>query len=292
MKHRAGRAVVTGSAGFLGRHLAAGLEQAGYAVLRIDGVSMDAGDFFRYGTGFAADVAIHCAAVGADRQSIDSSPLALAVNFELDAALFRWAAEARPRRVVYISSSAAYPVLLQRDEGQRVALKETFINPGSPQQPDGIYGWAKLTGERLAALARDAGVPVSIVRPFSGYGEDQGTRFPFRALAARAQRREDPFTVWGSGSQVRDFIHVDDIVAAIMVMVREGIDGPVNLGTGRGVTAAELAGMFCTAEGYAPEIKPTGEHEGVSYRVADTSLMEAFYVPKVDLALGIRRILA
>ena len=286
------RAAVTGSSGFLGRHLAAGLDQAGYEVYRIDGIHRDAKDFFRYGPSLFPDidVIIHCAAVGADRQSIDSTPLSLAVNFELDAALFSWAARAQPRRVVYISSSAAYPVVLQQHAAG--PLKETLIDLDYPQRPDGIYGWAKLTGERLAALARDAGVPVSVVRPFSGYGEDQGIKFPFGALAARAQRRENPFEVWGSGLQVRDFIHVDDITAAVLVMIRDEIDGPVNLGTGRGVSMLELVQMFCVAAGHERVVlHPTGEHEGVACRVADIARMLQFYTPRVTLEEGIARML-
>jgi UDP-glucose 4-epimerase len=287
------RALVTGSAGFLGRHLCAALEDQGYLTMRVD-KSRTAADARKY---FQAsprtdyfDVVLHCAAVGADRASIDSSPLSLAVNFELDAGLFRWAERARPGRVVYFSSSAAYPtVLQQRDSGHR--LSERDINLRHPQAPDGIYGWAKLTGERLAALARDAGVPVSVVRPFSGYGEDQGERFPFRALAARARRCEDPFTVWGSGAQVRDFIHVDDIVAAVMRMVSEGIDGPVNLGTGRGISMLDLAAEICAAAGHHPRLDVTGRHEGVSYRVADPALLQMICPPKVTLEEGVARMM-
>ncbi len=288
------RALVTGSKGFLGRHLCAALDRRGYQVLRMDAGAYDALDFFRRPVRTERfDVVLHCAAVGADRASIDSTPLALAENFELDAALFRWAAQARPRRVVYFSSSAAYPVAFQR-LGLVHHLREDDISPRYPQNPDGIYGWCKLTGERLAALARDHLAPhtaVSVVRLFSGYGEDQGERFPFGALAARAQRREDPFTLWGSGMQVRDFIHVDDIVVGIMHVIKEGISGPVNLGTGRGVSMGDLAVLFCAKAGYTPEIKTTGEHEGVGYRVADVARLHRFYKPRVSLEEGVERMM-
>lgn len=285
------RALVTGSQGFIGRHLCHALVLADYRVLGVD-QDRDALTFFHTYDPLLPhyDVVFHCAAVGADRGSIDKTPLALAANLELDAAFFQWADRVRPGRVVYLSSSAAYPTVLQQPaSGHR--LTERDINLRHPQAPDGIYGWIKLTGERLAALAQAAGVSVSVVRPFSGYGEDQGTRFPFGALAARAQAREDPFTVWGSGEQVRDFIHVDDITAALMVIISEGIDGPVNLGSGRGFSPLTLAEMFCVEAGYRPRFKPTGQHEGVSYRVADPRAMEEFYVPKVSLEEGVERMM-
>ena len=280
-------ALVTGSAGFLGRHLKEALLATGYAVRHVD-AKEDARNLFRNEDG-SYDVVVHAAAVGADRASIDTGPLALAVNFELDAGLFGWAARTRPGRVVYLSSSAAYPVILQQP-GASFPLHEAAVNPRYPQEPDGIYGWCKLTGERLAALARDAGVPVTVVRPFSGYGEDQSERFPFGSFAARARRREDPFTIWGTGEQVRDFIHVDDIVAAIMVMIGEGISGPVNLGTGTGTMLLDLAGMFCHEAGYRPVVEAHPEKpSGVVYRVADVTAMNEFHTAKISLDEGVAR---
>ncbi len=291
-------AAVTGNAGFLGRHFCRALDDAGYQITGVDLVDgADARDFFRYSRN-RYDLVIHAAAAGADRASIDHAPLILAANFELDAGLFSWAARTRPGRVIYLSSSAAYPVAFQTGRpsatfGQSAALhlREEFVNLDYPQQPDGIYGWCKLTGERLAALACGAGIPVTVVRAFSGYGEDQGGRFPFGALAGRAMRREDPFTVWGTGEQARDFIHVDDIVAAVMVMVEQGISGPVNLGTGRATTISELARMFCAQAGYDPVIEPKpGAPAGVAYRVADITAMSEFYTAKITLEEGVERV--
>ncbi len=290
-------ALITGSAGFLGRHFAQRLAGEDWLLRCVDG-QQDARDVFRH-EGGRYDLVIHCAAVGADRASIDGSPLTLAANLELDAGLFQWAARARPGRVVYLSSSAAYPVSHQNGLAAVPAgypplfpLREEFINLDYPQQPDGIYGWCKLTGERLAVLARGAGVNVTVCRPFSGYGEDQGERFPFGALAARAVRREDPFMIWGTGEQVRDFIHADDIVTAVMTMVSEGIDGPVNLGTGRATTMTELARMLCGEAGYDPVIEPKPDAPtGVAYRAADVTRMSEFHTPKITLEEGVERVM-
>lgn len=287
-------ALVTGSAGFIGRHMAHALGAAGYRVGGIDIAyargPQDALDYFRTAD-YRVDVIVHAAAAGADRASIDRTPLVLAANLELDAALFRWAARTRPGRVVYLSSSAAYPVCLQVHLAVGgLRMSEEDIDLDAPEQPDQLYGWAKLTGERLAVLARAAGVPVTVVRPFSGYGEDQGERFPFGALAARAARRESPFTIWGSGHQVRDFIHVDDITAAILTMITEGIDGPVNLGTGRATSMRDLAGLMCAAAGYQPEFRPLPDRpSGVAYRVADITRMSEFFTPKISLEEGVAR---
>jgi nucleoside-diphosphate-sugar epimerase len=298
------RALVTGSAGFIGRHMAAALEAAGYDVLGIDldgPVHWDALDFFneqppsegcaRMLPRGAFGVVVHAAAVVGGREVIDGDPLAQAVNLELDAAMFRWAARTRPGRVVYLSSSAMYPVGYQGADFH-LPLREDMAYTGLAGDPDQLYGWTKLTGEKLAALARANGVPVTVVRPFSGFGEDQSTDYPFPAFAARARAREDPFTVWGDGRQVRDFIHVDDICAAILTMIRDGIDGPANLGTGRATSMRDLAAMMCAAAGYEPEIKTLpGKPSGVAYRVADVTRMREFYEPAVSLEDGVERAL-
>jgi nucleoside-diphosphate-sugar epimerase len=315
------RALVTGDRGFLGRHFRAELEARGWDVHGCD--NDDAGpevtdcrNLFQYwDTAWMApgaphiDLVVHCAAVVGGRATIDGSPLETAVNLELDAAMFRWAARAKPGRVLYISSSAAYPVENQTESAARFRLhsidpyglrlsESDLLAPygsGHPSgtrpvhTPDQVYGWSKVMGEVLAARLREAGVPVTVVRPFSGYGHDQSPDYPFRAFLDRAVRREDPFRLW-CGDCTRDFIHVDDLVKGALAVVESGTERPVNLATGRGTSFLELAAMVCDAVGYAPEIIPDpAAPAGVAYRVGDPEWLHQIYVPAVDLELGIRR---
>ncbi len=291
------KALVTGDMGFLGRHFARELLRRGWSVAGVDIAAAepwDARDFFRFGT-TQFDLAIHCAAVVGGRQKFGGAPLDLAVDLSLDAGLFQWAMRTRPGRVVYISSSAAYPVSLQTDwcarRGRR--LVESDIDLDNVETPDLLYGWSKLTGELLARHTREAGVPVTVIRPFSGYGADQDECYPFRAFLERARRREDPFVVWGDGEQVRDFIHVSDVVGATLALVEAGVDGPVNLGTGRPTSFNELAALVPPAAGYRPAIAhQTAQPVGVRYRVADPSKMLNSYQPKVGLEEAVRQALA
>lgn len=289
-------ALVTGSAGFAGRHFTQALEERGYFVRGIDtAYGEDALDYFS--TNHARfSLVVHCAAVVGGRAVIDGDPLAQAVNLQLDAAMFRWALRARPGRVVYVSSSAAYPVHLQKLE-QRYRLTEDDIDSRFSRTaagvPDQLYGWAKLTGENLAHRARQAGLEVTVVRPFSGYGEDQDESYPFRAFAERAKARADPFEIWGNLFQCRDFIHIDDIVEATLRMCDRGIDGPVNLGTGVPTAMEHLAALFTRAAGYSPLLDMRKDAPtGVEYRVADVSALNEFYLPRVSLEEGVKRALA
>lgn len=302
-------ALVTGGAGFVGRHMARLLVDSGYDVVTVDlepaalaedplyrrnvrHVIQDVREFFRVDHR-RWDLVIHCAAVVGGRRKIEGAPLDLAVDLAIDADMFTGALRTRPGKVVYFSSSAAYPVWGMQDRDRHHALREDHIDLDIVRTPDHLYGWSKLTGEVLARHARNAGLDVLVIRPFSGYGTDQALDYPFPAYIDRASRRMDPFDVWGDGEQVRDFIHIDDICRAVLTAVDQGIEGPVNLGTGRATSFNDLADMVCTAAGYSPSIRHLpAEPVGVQYRVCDPTRMLEFYRPRVTLEEGIQRALS
>lgn len=281
--------LITGSAGFVGRHLRAALRDHGvYSVDLAD--QLDAAHFFNTRVE-RFDLVLHCAAFVNGRAGIDGSPAYLhAYNTALDAAMFAWALRNNPGRVVYFSSSAAYPAWDQY--GECDPLHEDLIEITEPGVPETSYGMSKLHGEQMAAEVRETGVPVTVLRPFSGYGPDQSLHYPFPSFIRRALDREDPFDVWGSGQQVRDWVHIDDLVGATLAAVDAGIDGPVNVCTGRGTSFDELAGMVTKMAGYSPEIRHREDKAaGVDYRVGDPSRMREFYTPQVSLEEGIARAL-
>ena len=286
------KVLITGSSGFVGRHFIQALD--GHDLATVDVVTgTDARDFFRLNhTRF--DLVIHLAAVVGGRAQIEGAPLSLAVDLAIDADMFRWALRTRPGRVVYFSSSAAYPIDLQNDLARPGRLRETDLKlSGNIGNPDLTYGWAKLTGEQLAHHAENEGVRVHVFRPFSGYGEDQDLAYPFPSFIRRAATRQDPFTIWGDGNQVRDWIHIDDIVAATLAAVEQDVPGPVNLCTGRDTSFNELAHLVCKQADYQPELRHILDApQGVAYRVGDPVKLNSFYTPKVALEDGIARALA
>ena len=290
------RVLLSGASGFVGRHLHCAFEDRGDAVTAIDlqpysGVDVqDALDFFRTDdTRF--DLAIHCAAIVGGRASIDGSPLGVATNLALDAWYFRWLVRTGTPRAVFFSSSAAYPVELQQP-GLVHRLAEEDIDLDNPRLPDASYGLAKVTGERLARYAEAEGCRVHVYRPFSGYGADQADVYPFPSFIARAQRRDNPFEIWGNGGSTRDWIHIDDLVGAVLAGVDQDITGPVNLGWGRATSFDDLARIVTKTAGYKPALKHLGDApQGVHHRVCDPSRMLAFYQPSVTLEEGVRRAL-
>ena len=241
-----------------------------------------------------ADV-YHFAAIVGGRAKIEGDPMKVALDLSIDAEFFFWICNHRPSRVLYPSSSAAYPISLQTDR-DAIALREPDINfQGNLGTPDMTYGWSKLTGEFLARIAaRHYDIPVACIRPFSGYGEDQDLSYPVPAIAARAAAREDPFEVWGSGNQGRDFIHIEDIIDFIMILMDQVKDGSAyNIGSGKLTSFLELIDLFTDFAGYKPVIKrlldkPVGVHS----RYSDMSLVnEKFgWKPKISLEEGMKRV--
>lgn len=291
------RALVSGSAGFVGRHMVAELTQRGWSVDECDTArstlsSDDALWWFRRRNSRRYDLVVHAAASAPHRSAIDTEPVHMARNLMLDASMFDWAVRTRQRRVLYLSSSAAYPIELQNAPNQRYRLQEDDIFLHYCEEPDASYGWTKLTGERLAEQARQAGVPVTVLRPFSGYGEDQSENFPFRAFVERARRRENPFAIWGGGYQVRDWIHIDDVVAGALAVAESETDQPVNLCTGVGTSMFEMSRRVCQTAGYTPKFETMpSKPGGVQHRVGDPMRFNRYYEAKIELDEGIHRAL-
>lgn len=237
----------------------------------------------------------HFAAIVGGRAKIDGDPMMVALDLSIDAEFFYWVCRYKPKRVLYPSSSAAYPINLQTDGGA-IALAEKDIQfDASLGQPDMTYGWSKLTGEYLAQIAaKYYGVSVACVRPFSGYGEDQDLTYPVPAIAARAAAKEDPFEVWGSGKQGRDFVHIDDCIDCILMAMDNISDGSaINIGSGKLTSFLDIIQLFTEFAGYEPTIKPLLDKPvGVHSRYANMDYVENTFgwKPKISVRDGMKRV--
>lgn len=306
--------LVTGGVGFVGRHFVKRFVADGHKVTVVDLCLVDSAvrvpfhqgyhiivdDFRRYCRIESCDqfdMIVHCAAMVGGRRLIDGDPIGVATNLAIDSDFFNWIVRGKKKKhIIYFSSSAVYPVELQ---GRRMncLLSETLQGFDSLRVglPETTYGFAKLAGEYLAKQAREHyGVDVKVYRPFGGYGEDQDLDYPFPSIVDRVFQRHNPVIVWGSGEQQRDFIHIDDIVEAVLATHdKEWPVTALNLGTGNGISFRRLAELACIVAGYEPQvINDASKPEGVFMRVADLCFLGRFYKPKISLVAGIERALA
>lgn len=285
------KVLITGDKGFVGRafHRRYGDQWD------IDGIDLKSGedcrDAFRW-LYKRYDLVIHLAAIVGGRLKIENDPLSVATDLSVDSEMFNWAVRTKQPRVVYYSSSAAYPINIQMGGRPKYfRLNEDEIRlTGQIREPDQTYGWVKLTGEMLAKYAAEKyGLKTYVFRPFSGYGTDQDLDYPFPSFMERAQKFNDPFVIWGNGNATRDFVHINDVVDATVAAVEQDFDKPVNLCTGRSTNFNQLADLACDAVDYSPDVlhlldKPVGALQ----RVGNPARMEQFYTPKITLEQGIR----
>ena len=141
-------------------------------------------------------------------------------------------------RYLFTSSIGVYqPADMFREDD----VWKTFPSPN-----DRFAGWAK----RMAELQAEAYQieygwdKISIVRPANVYGPydnfDPENAMVIPSLIRRAMEGESPLTVWGDGSPVRDFIHARAVARGMMMAVEQGINVPINLGSGDGVKIREI----------------------------------------------------
>ena len=242
------------------------------------------------------DYVFHLAAMVGGRLMIENHPLAVADDLAIDAAYWQWAEKARPRKTVAFSSCAAYPLKFQTIENSTLLTESMIDFKSDLGVPDLTYGWAKLTNEFLAQLAAQRhGLDSAVYRPFSGYGADQDLTYPFPAILQRVRALENsqsPFIVWGTGNQRRDFIHIDDIVRGVIHTMDDLHGGQaMNLSTGIGTSFKEFARLAVRLRGFWPEIVGAAEKpEGPFARVGDTTLQHQMgFVHKISLSHGIEQ---
>ncbi len=188
--------------------------------------------------------------------------------------------------------TTAYPNLLQRDPTELLFLTEEMVGP--PYDADNMYGWAKLMGElTLRAYARDWGLRSASCRYFTVYGERGKEDHAVIAMIARALVRQDPFEVWGTGEQIRNWTYVGDIVEGTILVGEKIDDGTaVNLGTMERTRVIDAAQEVLRYTEHRAEIRlrpdmPTGPIN----RVADNSLAKRLlgWEPKMKFIDGLHR---
>jgi nucleoside-diphosphate-sugar epimerase len=312
----AGRCVcITGGASFIGSHLAERLLQAGADVTIADDFSSGTrgnlatiGDRVRTLEGdlrelaFAvhalrgAEIVFHLAASHGGRGYIETHPADCSSNLLLDGAVLRAAHLNGVERFCFASSACVYPIELQA-EGQRQHLVECAadLRARSGASADGEYGWAKLMGEMaLAAYGRQYGMQGVSCRIFTAYGERENPTHAIIALILRALLQEDPFVIWGDGTQARNFTYVADLAQGLMAAAERITDcSAINLGSETAYSTLEVAHSIWELTGFRPASvnyqrhKPTGVH----YRNADSGRARCLmdWSATTSLEEGLRR---
>lgn len=238
------------------------------------------------------DCVIHAAGSVGSAATIRNGKInPIAVNVILSLRILQAACETGVERVLLFSSSTGYPALSR-------PVSEDDMWTGDPHPTYFGYGWMRRYVELLGQYTmQQTSLKVAIVRPSAIYGAYDnfmaGYGHVIPALIQRAVERENPFVVWGTGDEVRDFLHVSDLVKGCLLMLEKKADGePVNIGYGRETTMKETVSYILEAAGHTgAEIRyDSTKPQTIPYRAVDISKAEAClgFRPAVDLKSGIK----
>jgi GDP-L-fucose synthase len=194
-----------------------------------------------------------CAASTSGAAVIAATPLVhVTPNIVMNSQILEAAYFARVRKFIWLSSNAAYP-----PSGDR-PVKEDELFDGDPYETYFGVAWMKRYTEILCRMYSEKlknPMTTVVLRPSNIYGPyddyDFETSHVMAALIRRVVERHDPFEVWGTGDDVRDWIYIDDFIDA-MILAAEKIDtyNPLNIGLGEGHTVKEALQMMLEADGF------------------------------------------
>lgn len=175
-------------------------------------------------------------------------------------------------------------------------MSEDDLWNGFPSKHDWYGGWAKRMGEmQLETYKIQYGLKnYSIIRPANVYGpydDFSETSMVIPSLIKRIYKKEDPFEVWGDGSSIRDFIYSEDVANAMLYAVKNEINEPLNVGSGKGVSIKELVDTIIDIADYKPEIKwDINKPSGDKQRILNTERLNNHgFIPKINLKEGLIR---
>jgi len=186
---------------------------------------------------------------------------------------------------------------LQAEPGSDYLLKEDDADPFVEGKafPDLEYGWAKFMAEMtLQAYNRQYGMKTSSVRIFSSYGPRENESHAVVALIAKAFIKMDPFVIWSTGLQERNFTYVQDIVDALMIASKKITDGgTVNAGRDDRISLNHAADFIFELIGWTPKkiVHDISKPMGVASRAADLDRARDLlrWEPKVGYEEGFKK---
>ncbi|MBM3299105.1 MAG: NAD-dependent epimerase/dehydratase family protein, partial [Deltaproteobacteria bacterium] len=229
------KVLVTGGSGFVGTHFVKALLEQGARVrvpihsrpliVQNDGIEVVPGDLYNLQDCLAAcdgvDYVIHAAgAVAAAGVTVTNPMSAIAANLVLTVRVLEAAWSANVERILIFSSgTTAYPLTEH-------PVKEEEMWQAPPPPVYFGYGWMRRYLELLGQfVASRSDMGIAVCRPTATYGRyddfDPRTSHVIPALIRRAVEREDPFVVWGTGDEKRDFLHVTDLVRGCLLLLEK-----------------------------------------------------------------------
>jgi len=240
-------------------------------------------------------VVLAAAKVGGIKANIDAPVEFLIENLQIQNNVIRVAHEAGARKLLFLGSSCIYPKFAPQP------IPESALLSGPLEPTNEAYAIAKIAGVKLCqAFAREYGANFISAMPTNLYGPgdnfDLETSHALAALLRKAHEAKmsggGDMIVWGTGEPRREFLHVDDLAAAILFLL-EKYDSPeiINVGCGQDISIRQLAELICDVVGFRGELRwDRSKPDGTPRKLLDVSKIKKLgWQPTISLRDGVAR---
>ncbi|HEX4697288.1 MAG TPA: GDP-L-fucose synthase [Candidatus Udaeobacter sp.] len=291
---------VAGHRGMVGSALVRRLKTQGFvSVVTRERAELDLADESAVAKFFAAEkpnfVILAAAKVGGIKANNDFPVEFLLANLRIQNNVIRSAYEGGVRKLLFLGSSCIYPKLAPQP------IPETALLSGPLEPTNEAYAIAKIAGIKLCqAYSREYGANFISAMPTNLYGPndnfDLETSHVLAALIRKAHeaknRKTRELIVWGSGKPRREFLHVDDLASACLLLL-DKYDSPeiINVGYGEDISVRELAELICDVVGFNGELAwDATKPDGTPRKLLDVTRIRALgWQPEIALREGIAR---
>jgi GDP-L-fucose synthase len=289
---------VAGHRGMVGSALVCQLESKGFLNLLVRNRSeLDLRDESAVAKLFAEEkpavVILAASKVGGIKANIDHPVAFLLENLQIQNNVMDAAYENGVRKLLFLGSSCIYPKFAPQP------IPETALLSGPLEPTNEAYAIAKIAGIKLCqAYVREHGANFISMMPTNLYGPndnfDLETSHVLPALLRKAHeaktRKDRELIVWGSGKPRREFLHVDDLASACLLLL-EKYDSPeiINVGCGEDISIRELAELICDIVGFDGQLSwDATKPDGTPRKLLDVTKLRAFgWKPSTPLREGI-----
>ncbi|QNA83254.1 GDP-L-fucose synthase [Sphingomonas sp. So64.6b] len=217
-------------------------------------------------------------------------------NLMIETNVIEGARRAAVAKLVFLGSSCIFPKLAAQP------MAESALLTGPLEPTNQWYAIAKIAGLKLCeAYRRQYGCdfisaqPTNLYGPFDNFDLESSHVLP--ALMRKAHEAKlagaDTLSVWGSGTPLREFLHVDDLADALVFLARNYSDDEfVNIGTGDEVSIANLAHLVAEAVGFQGKVAfDATRPDGTPRKLVDTTKLKALgWESSVPLGTGIAEV--
>ncbi len=240
------------------------------------------------------DVAVIAAAKVGGIYANDAYPADfIEVNLAIALNTIRAARRAGVGRLLYLGSTCIYPRMAPQP------IPESALLSGPLEKTNEAYAVAKIAGLKMCEFYRrqhglcyHSAMPTNLYGPGDNYHEKNSHVLPalIRRFHEAAESGASEVVLWGTGSPLREFLHVDDLASACLALLNmENPPDLVNLGSGEEVSIARLAEIVAETVGYRGRIvRDESKPDGTPRKLSDTSLLRSFgWRPKYDIKSGV-----